>query len=353
MESYRIGVLGATGAVGQQLVWMLARHPWFTLTEVVASDRSAGRTYAEAVSWRLNSLVPAGAGALTVKSLKSELACDLLISALDADLAGRAEVEFARAGYPVVSNSSSHRMDDDVPLLIPEVNPEHLAMIDLQRRRRRYARGFIVTNPNCSTIGLTMALKPLHDAFGVTEVQVVTMQAISGAGLDGVPAGAIQDNVIPYIKGEEEKLESEPPKILGGIGKDRFLPAEISISAQCNRVAVLDGHTEAVSVRLRQTPSLEDVRAAIRGFRGVPQELGLPTGTAAPLLLAEAPDRPQPRLDRNAGEGMTVVVGRLRPCPVLDWKFTVLSHNMVRGAAGAALLNAELLVARGYVSGAV
>jgi aspartate-semialdehyde dehydrogenase len=184
-------------------------------------------------------------------------------------------------------------------------------------------------------------------------VQVVTMQAISGAGLDGVPAGAIQDNVIPYIKGEEEKLESEPPKILGGIGKDRFLPAEISISAQCNRVAVLDGHTEAVSVRLRQTPSLEDVRAAIRGFRGVPQELGLPTGTAAPLLLAEAPDRPQPRLDRNAGEGMTVVVGRLRPCPVLDWKFTVLSHNMVRGAAGAALLNAELLVARGYVSGAV
>jgi aspartate-semialdehyde dehydrogenase len=243
-------------------------------------------------------------------------------------------------------------MDDDVPLLIPEVNPEHLAVIDVQRRRRGYAHGCIVTNPNCSTIGLTMALKPLHDAFGLAEVQVVTMQAISGAGLDGVPAGAIQDNVIPYIKGEEEKLESEPQKILGGIGNDRFLPAEISISAHCNRVAVLDGHTEAVSVRLRQRPSLEEVRAAIHDFHGIPQEMGLPTGSAAPLLLAEAPDRPQPRLDRNAGEGMTVVVGRLRPCPVLDWKFTVLSHNMVRGAAGAALLNAELLVARGYVSGA-
>lgn len=352
MESYRIGVLGATGAVGQQLVSMLAGHPWFTLTEVVASDRSAGRSYGEAVRWRLDSPVPAGAGALTVKDLKSELQCDLLISALDADLAGPTEVEFAMAGYPVVSNSSSHRMDDDVPLLIPEVNPEHLAVIDVQRRRRGYAHGFIVTNPNCSTIGLTMALKPLHDAFGLAEVQVVTMQAISGAGLDGVPAGAIQDNVIPYIKGEEEKLESEPQKILGGIGNDRFLPAEISISAHCNRVAVLDGHTEAVSVRLRQRPSLEEVRAAIHDFHGIPQEMGLPTGSAAPLLLAEAPDRPQPRLDRNAGEGMTVVVGRLRPCPVLDWKFTVLSHNMVRGAAGAALLNAELLVARGYVSGA-
>jgi aspartate-semialdehyde dehydrogenase len=303
------------------------------------------------VRWRLDSPIPAAAGALTVKDLRAGLGCDLLISALDADLAAQAEVEFARAGYPVVSNSSSHRMDCDVPLVIPEVNPGHLALIEPQRRRRGFEQGFIVTNPNCSTIGLTMALKPLHDAFGVSEVQVTTMQAISGAGLDGVPAGAIQDNVIPYIKGEEEKLESEPQKILGGLGQERTVPAEISISAQCHRVAVLDGHTEAVSVRLRRQASRAEMEAAFREFSGDPQTAGLPTGSAAPLLLTEAPDRPQPRLDRMAGEGMTVVVGRLRPCPVLDWKFIVLSHNMVRGAAGAALLNAELLVARGYITG--
>ncbi len=344
-----MGVLGATGAVGQRLVAMLERHPWFTVAEVVASDRSAGKPYQEAANWRLESPLPEAVAQLVVKDLQTELDCDLLLSALDASVAGPAEAAYAQAGFPVVSNSSNHRMDPDVPLLIPEVNWEHGSALPWQQRQRGYQKGFILTNPNCSTIGLVLALKPLLDAFGVSAVQVVTMQAISGAGLDGVSAGAIQDNVIPHIGGEEEKLEMEPGKILGTFDGHGFVPAEIVVSAQCNRVAVLDGHTESVSVGLRRPASLSEVEEAIRTFTSEPQRIKLPTAPLPPLLLSSQPDRPQPRLDRNAGSGMAVVVGRVRPCPLLDWKFTVLSHNMVRGAAGAALLNAELLAAKGYL----
>ena len=350
VRTIRVGVLGATGAVGQRLVAMLERHPWFRLAEVVASDRSAGRPYSAAAGWRLESPLPEAARELVVKDLDDELECDLLLSALDASVAGVAEEMYARAGFPVISNSRNHRMDEDVPLLIPEVNWEHSAAIPGQRQRRGFGAGFMVTNPNCSTIGLVMALKPLQDAFGLAAVQVVTMQAISGAGLDGVSAGAIQDNVIPYIGGEEEKLEAEPLKILGAFDGSGFVAAEMTVSAQCNRVPVLDGHTESVSVRLARPASQREVEDALRGFTSEPQRLGLPSAPSRPILLSPEPDRPQPRLDRNAGSGMAVVVGRVRPCPVQDWKFTVLSHNMVRGAAGAALLNAELLAAEGFIT---
>ncbi len=343
-----MGILGATGAVGQHLVAHLVDHPWFTLTEVVASPRSAGRPYVEAVRWQLPGPIPGLAGRLVVKDLEADLDCDLLLSALDSD-AAVAEVSFASAGFPVVSNSSRHRMDGDVPLVIPEVNPGHLGAVAEQRRRRGYSRGMIITNPNCSTVGLALALKPLHDAFGVTSVQVVTMQAISGAGLDGVSALSIQDNVIPHIQGEEEKLEAETAKILGGHGPAGFEPAVLAISAQCNRVPVLDGHTESISVRLSEPATEEQMRRVMSSFAGAVADLHLPSSPPAPLLVRSEPDRPQPRLDRDQGHGMTVVVGRLRPCPVLDWKFTALVHNMVRGAAGAALLNAELLVAQGLL----
>lgn len=349
-RNYRVGVLGATGGVGQRLVAMLEHHPWFQLTEVVGSERSAGRPYGEAAQWRQESPMPKLAAGLMVKELGSSLECDLLLSALSPSVGREEEERLAEAGFAVVSNCSSHRMDQDVPLLVPEINADHLAVIEQQLRRRHWGSGFIVTNPNCSTVGLALALAPLEDAFGLEAVTVVTMQAISGAGLDGVSAGAIQDNVIPFVSGEEEKLERETRKILGSWDGHRLLPADFLVSAQCNRVAVLDGHTEAVSVRLRSKAGLEQVREAIRGYRGSPGGCSLPSAPRAPLMLAAGRDRPQPRLDRGAGGGMTVTVGRVRACPVLDWKFTLLVHNMVRGAAGAALLNAELLAQSGRLA---
>ncbi|MGC8474297.1 MAG: aspartate-semialdehyde dehydrogenase [Candidatus Dormibacteria bacterium] len=336
-----VAILGATGAVGQQMVAMLDGHPWFELSEVVASDRSAGRPYGEAVDWRLEGSPPEMAGRLRVQPLEQSPRSRLLLSALDAAVASEAETELAREGYAVVSNSSSHRMAPQVPLVIPEVNASHLEALAAARTP---AGGFIVTNPNCSTIGLVLALKPLWDQFGIAEVQVTTLQAISGAGLDGVSGGAITDNVIPYIPGEEEKLESEPLKILGR-WEGRFLPAELVLSATCHRVPVLHGHLESVSVRLKSSVGLDEVREALAGFRAEPDVARLPSSPATPIRVHAAPDRPQPRLDRGEGAGMTITVGRLRPCPVLDWKFVVLSHNLIRGAAGAALLNAELLVA--------
>ncbi len=344
----RVGVLGATGAVGQHLVARLAGHPWFTVAELVASARSAGRPYSEAARWQLPSPIPERAGRLVVKDLESDLHCDLVLSALDSE-AATAEASFAAAGLPVVSNSSRHRLDEDVALVIPEVNPGHLGAIPRQRERRGFAKGMLVTNPNCSTVGLALVLKPLADAFGVTAVQVVTMQAISGAGLDGVSAFAIQDNLIPYISGEEEKLEAETKKILGDYGASGFAAAAIAVSASCNRVAVRDGHTESISVGLSRPATHAQVRRALEGFRGAVADLHLPSAPPSPILFHVDPDRPQPRLDRDLGDGMAVAVGRLRECPVLDWKFTVLVHNMVRGAAGAALLNAELLVAQGLL----
>lgn len=347
MSKLRVGVLGATGAVGQWLVRLLDGHPALVLSDVVASDRSAGHRYGEVVDWRAGGEPPAEAAGLTVHDLEREPDADLLLSALDAEVAGEAEERLAAQGFPVVSNSRNHRMDSDVPLLVPEVNPGHLEALTAQRRRRS-GGGFIVTNPNCSTIGLVMVLKPLWDHFGLEAVQVVTMQAISGAGLEGVPAAAIQDNVIPHIAGEEAKLESEPRKILGR-WEEGFVPASLRISAQCNRVPVLHGHLEAVSVRLGRPARLEEFREALADFGPGPEVSELPSSPGRAIILRDEIDRPQPRLDLDAERGMAVTVGGVRPCPVLDWKFNLLSHNLVRGAAGAALLNAELLLRLGRV----
>ncbi len=344
-----MGVLGATGTVGQWLMQLLDGHPWFTVSALVASGRSAGRPYGEAATWRLDAPMPRWVAGMVVAALDSNPDCDFLISALDSSVAGEAEERFAQLGYPVLSNARNHRMDPDVPLMIPEVNWQHARILPQQQARRGYRTGFIVTNPNCSSVGLVMALKPLQDAFGISEVSVVTLQALSGAGLDGVPAGAIQDNVIPYVSAEEEKLESEPLKILGDLNGEGFSPAHFRLSAQCNRVPVLDGHTEAVSVRLRAQAGEEEVSAALSEFTSEPQRLKLPSAPEHPVLLSVERDRPQPRLDRAASRGMAVTVGRVRPCPVLDYKFTLVVHNAVRGAAGAALLNAELLAAQGYL----
>lgn len=339
-----VAVLGATGSVGQRFVTLLARHPWFEIAALTASPESAGRAYGEAVRWSQEEPLPAEVAAMEVLPTAPPLPCRMVFSALGSKAAEDVEVELARAGHFVVSNAGSHRMDPDVPLVVPEVNPDHLEMVRFQS----YG-GALVTNPNCSTIGLILALKPLVDAFGVSHVQVVTLQALSGAGLPGVPSLAVIDNLIPFIPREEEKIESEGCKILGRHEAGAITPAEMVVSAQVNRVPVIDGHTECVSVKLERSASLEDVAEALRGFRGVPQELGLPSAPNPPILLRDEPDRPQPRLDRGRGGGMAVTVGRLRPCQILDFKFVALSHNTLRGAAGGALLVAELAVAQGLV----
>jgi aspartate-semialdehyde dehydrogenase len=348
-KKWRAGVLGATGIVGQRLVKLLTEHPWFELTEVAASERSFGKCYADAVSWHLDTPIPGAAGGLVVKGLETNLVCDFVFSALDSSVAGAAEEEFARAGYPVVSNSKNHRMDADVPLLIPEVNATHLEAIPVQQKNRGYDGGFIVTNPNCSTAGLVLVLKPLADAFGLEKIFVVTLQAVSGAGYPGVASMDIHGNVVPFISGEEEKMESEPQKLLGKWDGARFVDAGLGISAHCNRVPVLDGHLECVSLSLKKIASLNEVREALKNF-AVDEELAsLPSAVRHPVVVLDEPDRPQPRRDVHAGEGMAAVVGRVRECPLLDVKLTLLSHNLVRGAAGAALLNAELLAARGFL----
>ncbi|HYL65481.1 MAG TPA: aspartate-semialdehyde dehydrogenase [Candidatus Methylomirabilis sp.] len=348
-RKWRAGVLGATGLVGQRLVKLLADHPWFDLTEVAASERSSGKTYAEAIRWHLEEPVPERARRLVVKGLDPLLDCDFVFSALDSSVAGLAEEDFARAGYPVVSNSKNHRMDPDVPLLIPEVNAAHLAAIPVQQKTRGYSTGFIVTNPNCSTAGLALVLKPLADAFGLEKVFVVTLQAVSGAGYPGVPSMDIHANVIPFISGEEEKMESEPQKLLGQWDGSRFVEASLGLSAHCNRVPVLDGHLECVSVSLKKTASLDEVREALRNFEISSELAALPTAVRHPVVVLDGDDRPQPRRDANIGNGMAAAVGRVRECPLLDVKLTLLSHNLVRGAAGAALLNAELLASRGFL----
>jgi len=347
-KKFKAGVLGATGMVGQRLVSMLANHPWFELTEVAASERSATRRYADVVRWHLDTPIPKGAADLTVKTLAPSLDCDFVFSALDSSVAGPAEEEFARAGYPVVSNSKNHRMAADVPLLIPEVNAAHLDAIPLQQKNRGYTTGFIVTNPNCSTAGLVLALKPLADAFGLEKIFVVTMQAVSGAGYPGVASMDIQGNVVPFINGEEEKMETEPQKLLGKWNGQRFVDAGLSLSAHCNRVPVIEGHLESVSLSLKKVASLGEVREALRTFEVDAAFAALPTAIRHPVVVLDDEARPQPRRDVNAGNGMAAVVGRIRPCPILDVKLTLLSHNLVRGAAGAALLNAELLAARGF-----
>ena len=343
-----VGILGATGIVGQRFIQMLERHPWFEVSWLAASDRSEGRPYAEATRWRLKTAIPADVAKMTVAPAKPEGAPKIIFAALDASIARELEPQFADAGCAVVSNSSALRMQADVPLVIPEVNGDHIRLIETQPWRRK-SGGFAVTNPNCSAIGLVLALAPLHRAFTLETVMAVTMQAVSGAGYPGVASLDILGNVIPYIAKEEEKMEEETQKLLGTLNGSRVDPAPFAMSAQCNRVAVEDGHTESVAVRLKKKAASEEIIAAWNDFRAEPQKLRLPSAPEQPVVYMTAPDRPQPRFDCDLGAGMTTSVGRLRKCNVLDWKFTVLSHNTIRGAAGAALLNAELLKAKGYL----
>ena len=340
-----VAVLGATGAVGQRMVSLLAGHPTLRLAEVAASERSQGRSYAEATRWFLPGDVPGEAQDLVVKPVDGPLASRLVLSALDSAVADDVEPLQAARGKLVVSNTKSFRMHADVPLLIPEVNADHLALLD--RQEWAAAGGGIVTNPNCVVVGLAMALAPLHRAVGVEAVCVTTLQALSGAGYPGVPSLDAQGNVIPFIAGEEEKIAEEPGKILGRLEGGHVVPAEFPISVSVNRVPVRDGHTESVFVKLGRKASLEEVRAALEGFTGEPQRLGLPSAPARPIVVRDERDRPQPARDVDAGRGMVVTVGRLRSDPVFDVRFTLLVHNTVRGAAGAALLNAELLAATG------
>ena len=344
-----IGILGATGVVGQRFIQMLENHPWFEVAWLAASDRSAGQAYGDAVRWRLKTAIPERVRKMPVSPAGPDGAPRVIFAALDSGIARELEPKFAEAGCAVVSNSSAFRMQQDVPLVIPEVNPDHLALIEQQCWRKK-SGGYIVTNPNCSAIGLVVALAPLHQKFGVESLFVTTMQAVSGAGYPGVASLDILGNVIPYIANEEEKMEEETKKLLGTLNGHKVNAAGFTMAAHCNRVAVEDGHTESVSVKLKEKVDAEAVLAAFRGFRSRAHELGCPLAPERPIVYDAAPDRPQPRFDLDRGNGMTVSVGRLRPCGVFDYKFTVLSHNTIRGAAGAAVLNAELLKVQGYLS---
>jgi aspartate-semialdehyde dehydrogenase len=342
-----VAILGATGSVGQRFIQLLACHPWFEVAELVASDRSTGKRYAEATEWRLDADMPESSRELVVKDYGDTLTSPVAFSALPGEVAGEIEQRLAKAGHAVLSNSSTHRMEPDVPLVIAEVNPEHLQAIETQKANRGWS-GYIVTNGNCSAIHLTLTLKPLQDAFGLDAVLVTTMQAVSGAGYPGVPSLDMIDNVVPFISTEEEKMAEEARKFLGSWGGS-FEQADFVLSASCNRVAVRDGHTEAVSVRFRQPASVAEVADVLASFRGKPQELRLPSAPERPVIVRAERNRPQPILDRDAGKGMASTVGRIRECPVLGIKYTLLGHNTVRGAAGASILNAELLKAEGLL----
>jgi aspartate-semialdehyde dehydrogenase len=348
MKKIEVGILGATGMVGQRFLSLLERHPWFEARWVAASDRSAGKKYEEACNWRLPSPMPHAARELNVHDCKPGRAPQLIFSSLDSKVAGEIEKEFAKSGHVVVSNSSNHRMDPDVPLLIPEVNPDHLALVRTQRKEHGW-KGMIVTNPNCTTVGLAMSLAPLERAFGVEKVLITSMQAVSGAGYPGVPVLDILGNVVPFISGEEEKVERETQKLLGHLADGRVRPGDFIVSAHCNRVLVEDGHTETISVSLRSKATVEDLINTWRRFRSLPQERQLPSAPQHPIVVREERDRPQPRFDLGVEGGMATVIGRVRRCPVLEYKYVALSHNTIRGAAGAALLNAELMKSEGYL----
>ncbi len=348
-KRFRVGILGATGVVGQRIIQLLDGHPQFEVTALAASDRSKGKRYAEACTWRLPGEMPEWVRAINVQAPAPPLDCDFVFSSLPGEIAAQAEEDFARAGYPVITNSSSHRMGADVPLLIPEVNAEHLALIEVQRKQRGFERGFIVTNPNCSAIAIVTALAPLHARFGITMCVVTTMQALSGAGYPGVPSLDATDNVIPFIGGEDEKVEAETVKLLGKFEDGTIANAAMQVSAQCNRVNVTDGHMASIRLKLAKTASLAEVREALSSFTSVPQQLKLHSAPARPVIVRDEIDRPQPRLDRDAGKGMSVTVGRLMADTVFDYRFVALGHNTIRGAAGAAILNAELLVAKGHL----
>lgn len=344
-----VAVLGATGAVGQTFIRLLAGHPWFTVTDVAASERSAGKPYAEAARW-IDGEMPDEVAALPVVACDPrEVSAPIVFSALDSTVAGVVEQAFARAGRLVLTNARNHRMDSDVPLVIPEVNPDHLHLLTVQRRRRGWSGG-IVANGNCAAIVVTMALAPLERAFGVEQVFVATLQAVSGAGYPGVPTLDILGNVIPFISGgEEEKIETEPPKMLGTLVDDAIAHAPIRVSAQVHRVPVEHGHTTSMAVTLRRRATPDEVRDAIAGWRSGIAGRALPSAPREALVLLDERDRPQPRRDADRGGGMTVSVGRVRPDPIGDVRLVACGHNIVRGAAGASILNAELLVATGWL----
>lgn len=343
-----VGVLGATGMVGQQFIQELSDHPWFKVVWLGASERSAGRRYTEAAAWRLPGPLSRAVADRTVEACVPDKAPQVIFSGLDASVAGEIEAAFARAGHVVVSNARNHRMDEVVPLLVPEVNADHLDLLPAQQRAKGW-KGSIVTNPNCSTVVLTMALAPLRP-FGLRSVIVTTLQALSGAGYPGVASYDIVGNVIPVVSGEEGKMETETTKIFGCCRKGRVEPHPVAISAHTNRVPVINGHTETISVQFDQAPPLDEMVAAFAAFKGRPQELCLPGAPPQPVVYLEEENRPQPRLDADRDRGMTVSVGRLRECPVLDYKFVALGHNTVRGAAGGAVLNAELMYADGLLT---
>src|SRR6201994_12769 len=359
MERRNVGILGATGAVGQRFIQLLEHHPWFNITWLAASDRSAGKTFAEACAWRLDTPLPAHIADMVLQPNTPELSTSeiprIIFSSVDAPIARELEPLFAAAGCAVISNSSAFRMGADVPLVVPEVNADHFEVIESQPTRKKTG-GFLVTNPNCCAIGLVLPLKPLEDAFGIEKLFVSTMQAVSGAGYPGVASLDILGNVIPYIKNEEEKLQEEVAKLLGGLrveGENArgFQLADLTVSAMCNRVPVLEGHTECVSLKLHKAATREEILDAWQSFQPLSgkghEGLHLPSAPLHPVVYAEGETRPQPKLDLDRGNGMTTTVGRLRPCSIFDWKFTLLSHNTVRGAAGAAILNAEILAVLG------
>jgi aspartate-semialdehyde dehydrogenase len=345
----KVAILGATGAVGQRFIQLLQGHPWFQIEVLAASERSSGKRYSQACNWTMESELPKEIAEMTVAdvhvdSVEKAGDIDIVFSSLPTDIAGPVESEFA-ALYPVFSKASAHRMEKDVPLMIPEVNPEHLELIPIQKRRRGW-KGFISTDPNCSTIQLVLSLKPLME-FGLRQVLVSTMQALSGAGYPGVPSLDIIDNVIPYIPKEEEKMEVEALKLLGTFDGNSVRNADFQLSASCNRVHVKDGHLESVFVKLDSDPSVEEVEEAFANFKGEPQKLKLPSAPEHPIVVRKEPNRPQPRFDRDEGKGMSVVVGRVRKDPIMTVKYMCLGHNTIRGAAGAGILSAELTVAKG------
>lgn len=356
MKKISVGVLGATGMVGQHYLRLLANHPWFEVNFLASSEQSAGKTYAEAVEgrWRLPENLPIRIWDMPVRSI-DELAhakstCRLVFSAITADAARKYEALYAENGIAVVSNASYHRSSSDVPVLVPEINPEHIHILPHQQKKRGWKTGFIVAKPNCSVQSYMIPLSPLHRQFKVLNLIVTTMQAVSGSGYPGVSSLDIVDNVIPYIAGEEEKSEQEPLKIWGNHQGNAILPATgIALSAHCNRVPVIDGHLACVSVRFNKKPLRDEVLDIWRKFKGVSQQLQLPSAPTPPVIYREEQDRPQPRQDRDAGSGMAVTVGRLRDCPVFDYRFVALSHNTIRGAAGGGILNAELLFKQGYL----
>lgn len=344
VEKMEVAVLGATGMVGQRFIERLVNHPFFELSDLAASSRSAGKKYGEAARWVLDSAMPKEVKSMSVKEVDpKKINAEIVFSALPSEIAREVEPRFAEEGFIVASNASAYRMEKDVPILIPEVNPEHLDLLEVQKENRGWD-GCIFTDPNCSIAAAVVSLKPIYDKFGIKSVFITTMQAVSGAGYAGVSSMAITDNVIPFIKNEEKKVETEGLKILGKFDGKKIIPANFRVSASCNRVPVPDGHTESIFVETRKKCSIEEVKKVMKNFRGLPQKLKLPTAPENPIIVREEEDRPQPRLDRYAGKGMAVTVGRIREDSILDFKYTVLGHNTIRGAAGNSVLGAELLV---------